>query len=168
MTPYCNARHLTGLGAKNVGWLSAHKPCPTRPPSVEFLDALWWVVTSTLHDRRYSRFMRTRGFHCCDLCQPPPASILRERYGDHTEGLGSGEIRVFHPNGLILAAPDLVFHYIYAHHYAPPTEFVEAVILAAEDQALFHAQLTQHLEVAMQQPRKKGKNWRAPYLSGEE
>jgi hypothetical protein len=44
--------------------------------------------------------------------------------------LGSAEIRVFGPRGKIYAAPNLLFHYVTAHHYKPPNEFVQALALA--------------------------------------
>ena len=44
--------------------------------------------------------------------------------------LGSAEIRVFGPRGKIYAAPNLLFHYVTAHHYKLPNEFVQALALA--------------------------------------
>ena len=44
--------------------------------------------------------------------------------------LGSAEIRVFGPRGKIYAAPNLLFHYVTAHHYKPPVEFLQALALA--------------------------------------
>jgi len=41
--------------------------------------------------------------------------------------LGSAEIRIFGKRGKIYAAPNLLFHYITAHHYKPPDEFLSAL-----------------------------------------
>jgi hypothetical protein len=40
--------------------------------------------------------------------------------------LGSAEIRIIGDED-IYAAPDLIYHYVTAHNYKPPTEFVQAV-----------------------------------------
>lgn len=42
--------------------------------------------------------------------------------------LGSAEIRVGLPGGRWYAAPNLVYHYVTAHNYRPPDEFIEAVL----------------------------------------
>jgi hypothetical protein len=45
--------------------------------------------------------------------------------------LGSAEIRVRSGAGELLAAPDLILHYVTAHGYGPPEEFVMAVLTGA-------------------------------------
>jgi hypothetical protein len=46
---------------------------------------------------------------------------------DEALRLGSAEIRVFHDDQAF-AAPDLIFHYVTAHRYAPPPVFVAGVM----------------------------------------
>ena len=42
--------------------------------------------------------------------------------------LGSAEVRVFAPNGAsAFAAPNLIYHYVSVHQYAPPEAFIEAL-----------------------------------------
>src|SRR5439155_5623857 len=41
--------------------------------------------------------------------------------------LGGAEIRVFGERGRIYAAPNLIYHYVVAHHYKPPDEFLQAL-----------------------------------------
>ncbi len=41
--------------------------------------------------------------------------------------LGSAQIRVFGDRGQIYAAPNMLFHYVTAHHYKPPDEFIQAL-----------------------------------------
>jgi hypothetical protein len=41
--------------------------------------------------------------------------------------LGNGEIIVKGEDGRRYAAPTLILHYIEAHHYLPPEEFIQAV-----------------------------------------
>src|SRR5207253_72063 len=66
----------------------------------------------------------TRGLYYCHICG------RRTRYHEF-EGklveLGSAEIRVFSNDGIIYAAPNLIFHYVAAHEYDPPEEFKQAV-----------------------------------------
>jgi hypothetical protein len=44
---------------------------------------------------------------------------------------GNGEIRVTAMNGITYVAPVLILHYVVAHGYLPPREFVHAAINAA-------------------------------------
>jgi hypothetical protein len=44
------------------------------------------------------------------------------------ETKGNGEIRVTSATGITYVAPALVRHYIVAHGYLPPREFIDAVI----------------------------------------
>ena len=41
--------------------------------------------------------------------------------------LGRAEIRVFGDRGKIYASPNMLFHYVTAHHYKPPDEFIQAL-----------------------------------------
>ena len=42
--------------------------------------------------------------------------------------LGSQEIRILGSDGIIYAAPNLIYHYVVDHNYLPPKEFIEALI----------------------------------------
>jgi hypothetical protein len=42
--------------------------------------------------------------------------------------LGCAVVVVESRPGVVLFAPDLVFHYVVAHHYQPPAEFINAVV----------------------------------------
>jgi len=68
---------------------------------------------------------RYRGFHGCPFCDPYEKKdnstwIIKDRNGN-------GEY-IVHGNGKTYAAPTLVTHYIEAHNYLPPKEFIDAVI----------------------------------------
>jgi hypothetical protein len=41
--------------------------------------------------------------------------------------LGWAEIRVFGDDGKVYAAPNMIYHYVTAHHYKPPDAFVRAL-----------------------------------------
>ena len=64
---------------------------------------------------------RYRGMHGCDLCPK-----IAWGSGDQWHN-GNGEY-IVHGNGKTYAAPTLITHYIEAHNYKPPQEFIDAVI----------------------------------------
>ncbi len=76
---------------------------------------------------------RTRGFHVCDICLTTGGLWRPIRVTHHGRDLllGSAEVWVGGLPGqprLWYAAPDLVYHYVAAHHYLPPDPFIEAVL----------------------------------------
>ncbi|MAP09550.1 MAG: hypothetical protein CMM00_12360 [Rhodopirellula sp.] len=90
-----------------IGWLSNAKAFPTGPIDSktfsklkELLNAPWQPVVFA-------------GVHNCDLCQFDPPC---------------GHVNLFVPNGsIIFVCPELIVHYIAAHHYRPPHDFLSAV-----------------------------------------
>ena len=70
-----------------------------------------------------------RGYHRCNLCDADdachPAEVVWE---GEVHVVGSAEIRVIGADGVRYAAPNMILHYVSAHHYLPPTEFVDAVL----------------------------------------
>jgi hypothetical protein len=108
LTPYTYFHPEEELpGAVNIGWLERKHAFPTGETSEEFRAKL-----GRLCQRRVKR---TRGFHPCYFCKgrDRPAS--------------SSEMRVA-GNGKVYAAPSLVHHYVVAHGYRPPDEFIAAVL----------------------------------------
>lgn len=103
-----------GVPVLNVGWLGRGKRYSqgAPPPS----------LTATLKRMtRTCRAQQTRGFHLCPWC----ASRLFPRRADGPQG--SAEMRVM-GSGVAYAAPELVAHYVEAHGYLPPADFIEAVL----------------------------------------
>jgi len=47
--------------------------------------------------------------------------------GDEEVALGDAEIRVLGRNDRVFAAPNLIYHYVTAHGYRPPDEFLGAL-----------------------------------------
>ena len=66
----------------------------------------------------------TRGLHRCPFCGKSP---IRIPFGENEILLGSAEIRVWGSDGIVFAAPTLIYHYIRDHDYMPPDEFVNAL-----------------------------------------
>ncbi|WP_441350949.1 DUF7919 family protein [Streptomyces sp. or3] len=123
LTPYTYGRNnrtpgdaglWRGVPVLNVGWLGRGKRYSKGVPPPSLTETLKRMT-------RTHRVQQTRGHHLCPWC----ASRLFPR---HPEGpQGSAEIRVM-GNGVAYAAPELVAHYVEAHGYLPPTEFMEAVL----------------------------------------
>lgn len=98
-------------GTVNIGWLDAAHLFPTGPTSDEFQDKLGRLCEL--------RVQQTRGSHPCELCSG------RDRPVSSSEMRVAGSRRVY-------AAPSLVHHYVAAHGYRPPEEFIEAVMACDE------------------------------------
>jgi hypothetical protein len=94
-------------GTVNVGWLDRKRPFPIGQTSKEFRDKLGRLCLQ--------RVKQTRGRHPCYFCKG------RERPGSSSEMRVAG-------NGKVYAAPSLVHHYVVAHDYQPPDEFIAAVL----------------------------------------
>ncbi len=120
---------------KAVGWLSRGHKFDTVPPPDELLDLIW----------QYCKFpvAQMRGIHYCEFCASgllaahDSSSLLdglrradsqqrADRNGESLS-LGSAEIRIFGKDGIIYAAPTLIYHYVSVHHCRPPDEFLEAL-----------------------------------------
>ncbi len=99
------------LPVLNIGWLDAGHPYPVGPLPEGFLARLA-LFSADAHLINW-----TRGVYLCPLCDPP--ALL--------EHGGSAEIRVVGV-GRVYAAPDLIGHYVEAHGYCPPQEFIAAVL----------------------------------------
>jgi hypothetical protein len=116
--------------ALNVGWLDATHPFTKGSPPAGFLDRL----------RRLSRITvkQMRGFKVCPFCpelhlllEPGNASEQsRALYRSCLEDgrFSSAEIRVSGQDGRIYASPVMLLHYVQAHDYLPPNDFIGAVM----------------------------------------
>lgn len=102
----------------NIGWLDNRNPFHKGKIDEFFLDKLFNICLK--------RIKRTRGYHPCPFCKSG-FGLKAERNGQ-TIILGSAEIRVKGLNGKIYAAPNLIYHYVEAHNYSPPEEFINAVL----------------------------------------
>ncbi len=91
-----------------VGWLSSEVPFPTGR-----VERVVFEKLKSLLINPWQPFV-SMGVHECEICQFDPPS---------------GNANLFVPNGkLIFVCPELIMHYIAAHHYRPPDEFLAAVI----------------------------------------
>lgn len=107
-------------GALNIGWLGGAQPYRQGEVPAELIERLWTFCRTPV--------CGTRGLHECELCATDRRSANTAQRDEETITLGSAEIRVFGPQGRIYAAPNLIYHYVIAHRYQPPHEFITAVL----------------------------------------
>ena len=105
--------------AVNVGWLARGNAFSVGEVPQGFADRL---ARLTLRHP----VNRMRGWQECHLCEVKyPIQI---EVDDERHPVGDAEIRVSGRDGQVYAAPTLISHYVAAHGYHPPDEFVEAVM----------------------------------------
>jgi hypothetical protein len=126
LTPYEYGYELPRSHVLNVGWLARGHAFAVGPVPETFVNALRRLTRSP--ENHY------RGYHACEFCPEPPLVVDadgRRVIGPPGDSMGNGEIRVAGSEGIVYVAPVLVAHYIEAHHYRPPDEFVRAVMAVA-------------------------------------
>lgn len=115
--------HQDGIGknVKNVGWLKNGKKFNTS-------ERLNTELADKLLDLWDLRVVKTRGFHCCDICGSiAPVQIFNKNGASYL--LGTSEFRVFSQvDDTVFAAPDMIIHYILKHKYLPPDAFVHTLL----------------------------------------
>jgi hypothetical protein len=113
-----------GKHVRAVGWLERHHPYPTGSVPPAFFTALNEHVCAAWQP------VGMPGIHLCEFC-PQPLPNGRFVGGNSNVWIPCGD-RVF-------VAPGLILHYIEAHAYRPPQEFIDAVLAAPEQGSIaFH------------------------------
>ena len=103
-----------GDHVRAIGWLSDQHPFPTGDTPPEFLARLKEFCQRWAEGLAPLAWGVFAGPHRCELCRG---------------FMASGNVGV--PAGDVLsAAPEMVAHYVEAHRYAPPAEFITAVLSA--------------------------------------
>lgn len=103
----------------NIGWLDSEHEYPKGQVSDLFLDKLW--------DYCCESYIITFGCHSCDFCNEEEEMGVYIKRGNASLVVGSQEIRII-GDGIVYAAPDMIYHYIVDHQYLPPKQFIEAVL----------------------------------------
>jgi hypothetical protein len=120
------------VGVETVGWLSSDHAFQSGAVQEDLVAGL----AALLLTHRVNEY---RGSHLCEFCAPSlkiiehaggsvsiPLPISVDLFGREF-ALGSAELWVPSLDGkVVYAAPDLIYHYVKEHGYAPPTGFVEA------------------------------------------
>lgn len=108
---YFGEEYLKVLTA--VGWLESKKTFPIgKTPKDVFLK----LIKFKKNPWTFAMFC---GLHQCDLCQ---------FQFEIESAIGISNIFIPH-KGKIYVCPELITHYINAHLYLPPREFIEAIYL---------------------------------------
>src|SRR5436190_1046779 len=103
---------ISGAHVRAIGWLTSAQPFPTGPTSVEFQDALDAQVRNRAESKKALEFGWLAGGQDCEFCG--------KCYCSGNLGIPSGAV--------LYVAPEMIGHYVNAHSYAPPGEFIEAVM----------------------------------------
>jgi len=122
LSPYTFTKDISdGKARRNVGWLAGWAPFPKAEPAPAFLAALFALSKNPVR--------KGPGAHvCCKPHQDAGTGMTRASLGDEEILLGAAEIEVASPDGSWYVAPDLIYHYVKEHRYAPPDEFVRACL----------------------------------------
>ena len=123
-----------GIPLISVGWLEAGDLFPRGKVSKEFFDKLCQDLT-----RRWKPPFVMTGFHDCSLCQF--SICTTSRFKDHVLGSRSNA-ELYVPDGRqIYVTPVSIAHYIDAHDYCPPDDFVKALMVCPEQSSVAYLKL---------------------------
>jgi hypothetical protein len=102
----------------SVGWLDKAHGFPRGVVPSGFVERLAEICSRPV--------VQHRGFHVCEFCdfEPDPTFAVQRAAG----ALSSAVIRVVGRDGRVYHSPVMIRHYVEAHSYQPPPEFVEAVM----------------------------------------
>jgi hypothetical protein len=133
LTPYSYVRADRSVcdvkSTVNIGWLDASIPYNKGETPAVFREKLRKLYFS-------SKIVNLHmGGHDCPFCPEPiwDGNSVRYAYdpflrcGGRVAEMGNGELRVA-GTSRIYAAPTLIYHFVTAHDYRPPDEFIDAVI----------------------------------------
>lgn len=106
-----------------IGWLNANYPFTHGTVQQNFVERLELFCSNPL--------LQTFGVRFCTLCGKEDVVKVALSSGNEIFLYGANEIRIPSVSGdKIYAAPDLILHYVLAHNYKPPQEFIDAVLTA--------------------------------------
>jgi hypothetical protein len=117
---YRDLSPCTELGGSDrilaVGWLAPGEPFASGPFPDDLLACLLCRP----------REVMSCGTHWCELCMP---TANDDSYWGESQRVASGssDFLVAGDGGITYAAPELIYHYIRDHGYAPPEEFTAAL-----------------------------------------
>jgi|GEM_PF-2666829 len=112
---------LSSLGpnVQSVGYLNRGDTFPTGATSTAAYDALKAIVDCDVNPIGVA----SSGMHQCDICQ------FDGPFGKSND--------VWIPHGSIMfVCPSLITHYIAAHRFLPPSDFLDAVLTCPDMQSM--------------------------------
>lgn len=119
---YFGPEHASGL--KAIGWLEEGRTFPQGKTDPRFVHKLVLLLSEA------SVVDRSTDPHYCSLCsfsRGPSEFRLWQSPGMPAVPMGNRNLSV-PGRGFLYIAPSLILHYIDAHQYAPPEEFVKAIL----------------------------------------
>lgn len=116
----CEDVERIGIAPLAIGFLQHKQRFETGLVNSKFVQKLLPFCAPETHVFALPKAM------ACPLCR----QRVEMEIGGQMVRLGSAEIRIVGEQD-IFAAPDLLPHYITAHDYVPPTEFIEAIMRGA-------------------------------------
>jgi hypothetical protein len=127
LSPYGYSMASSLPDVLNIGWLDRSEPFSKGAVPKLLVDRLksWFQL---------ARVNQMRGIHECNLCRAEqwPLLPLQQNPSVSIEGrtlfLGNWEIWIPTSGGRVFASPALIVHYVEAHGYQPPGEFISAVM----------------------------------------
>ena len=123
----CGYFHIHSPNLIAIGWLDSQHSYSRGSCAESFL-----VHLADMLDKPWRRFVY-RGFHECDLCpdETPagPDTVNEVRLAGSVRRTSIGIHNLLVPGDVVVyAAPSTIIHYITAHGYRPPDEFMDAVM----------------------------------------
>lgn len=122
-----------GDRALAVGWLDAEHDFATGPVEAEFFGRLVELLKSPWQPAVAA------GRHACPFCRFS-GGPSRLSYAGQVIAIGASNL-VVPTKGAIFVAPSMAAHYIDAHGYSPPLEFVRAVMECPQMRSMAYLRL---------------------------
>lgn len=130
-----------------VGWLEKGNPYAKGNAPEAFVEKLHRLCSEPVN--------RMRGLHWCEFC-------------DARRIEGNGEIQVIDSRERVFQAPQLIGHYVTAHRYLPPAEFIAAVLEAEELGPQPDSELNQAMKTLCNEPTSANRElFYAAFLRGD-
>jgi hypothetical protein len=112
----CMTMIESGSRIRAIGWLSSDHDYPKARPAPEFIRRLQRLCDTWHASQAVFGFHLLLGYHICEFCGTCKTF---------------GNIRI--PGDRVLyVAPEMVAHYCAIHDYAPPAEFIQAVLMCPD------------------------------------
>lgn len=99
---------IAGDPIRAIGWLSKEQSYETGAVTEQFYRHLKMLLENPWQPIVFM------GYHECELCQ--------------FDGMKGGNNLFIPASGFLFVVPELILHYITAHHYCPPQDFQDAVL----------------------------------------
>ena len=130
LSPIDYFRSHSSPSFRAVGWLGEGHPFPQDEVRPEFFQRLCLLLVDPWDPHEF------RGFHDCEFCPPDDGPALHLHLPQISVGdelVTMGVSNLFVPaQRCVYVAPSLIAHYVRDHGYAPPPDFVDAVLRCPE------------------------------------